>query len=148
MEICLEDIEDSREVNSIDGNRSAIPKGRKQGIRHFILQYIDCEFIGPMNACQNHCENKCTNELLLGNDLKKILVQRTGEDNIQSVLIIDDVGHVTAINPPNTDTMFDATQWRIFTLNKDETLIDMKHTDSFSKIEFLVCKLPKLKTMP
>ena len=49
---------------------------------------------------------------------------------IQTVLPIDDKGHITALNCMNTDTMF-----------------DMINTDSFSKIEFLVCKLPKLRSV-
>ena len=73
------------------------------------------------------------------------MVQRVGNDGIQSVLIVDSVGHVTTLNSPKCETMFDRSQWRVFDFSPGERLIDVSDTGSFSKIKLLVCKLPKLK---
>ena len=69
-------------------------------------------------------------------------------DSIQAVLVMDVTGHMTALHQPNTETMFDSSQWRVFNIEPSERLVDMMNTDSFSKIEFLVCKLPKLRPVP
>ena len=118
-----------------------------EGIKHFMLQFINTKKIGPCKEHDKNCNNKLTStvELLLGRGLKQILVQKVGQDGIQAVLIIDEIGHVTALNCPNTETMFNRSQWRVFNIEASESLIDMYNTDSFNKIEFLVCKLPKQK---
>ena len=115
-----------------------------------MLQYLDTKKIGPVSQCDASCneEFRSTVELLLGNKLRQIMVQKVGVDSIQAVLIMDDIGHLTALNYPNTETMFDKSQWRVFDIDPSERLIDMCNTDSFSKIEFLVCKLPKLRPAP
>ena len=83
-----------------------------------MLQFINTKKIGPCKEHNNNCKDHdpCTVELLLGEELRQILVQKVGEDGIQAVLIIDTAGHVTALNCPNTQTMFDRSQWRVFNI--------------------------------
>lgn len=111
-----------------------------------MLQFIDTKKIGPKKEHQKSCiAEPATVELILERKLRQILVQKVGHDSIQTVLIIDEVGHITALNYPNTQTMFDRSQWRVFNIDPEDILIDMRHTGSFSKIEFVVCRKPKLK---
>ena len=43
--------------------------------------------------------------------------------------------------------MFDGQNWKVFELNDEESLVDMKNTNSFEKIEFVACPLPTLEKL-
>ena len=132
----------AQDILSEDDNNDFEALSKESGIKHFAFQQIDTRMIGPVHANQK-CDSQV--ELLLGNNLRKIMVQRIGDDGIQSVLIVDSVGHVTTLSSPECETMFKRSQWRVFDFAPGETLIDLRNTGSFSKIKLLVCKLPKLK---
>ena len=91
-------------------------------------------------------EERNQTELLIQHRLAKILVQKQPNSNqIRSILIIDNMKHVTSINSLDVESMFDPCNWKVFDINENEHLLDMSRTGDFSQIEFVVGKLPELK---
>ena len=117
----------------------------KETICHFSFQFINLVRIGMMNVECSNCTNASNCELRIQHSLSKILVQKNQQtDKVQAVILIDDQGVLTSINAPNVSTMFDQDHWKVFTLENEESLINVENTGSFENIKFTVCRLPKL----
>lgn len=114
-------------------------------IKQFFFSFANKHRIGDASdgEAERADQSPCTVELLLGSSIRRILIQKAGTDSIKSVIIMQENGHVTPMNTPAMEGFFCARNWRVFDLDPAETLIDIRYTDSFSRLELIVCRLPE-----